>query len=67
MESSYIVVLSRSRNFLVYDTVLKTQLKTSYKDTCREFDMASVIAETEDHLMIVTHNAGETCLHLCTV
>lgn len=47
----------------MYDLVLKLHYKTSLKDYSRDFDMLSVIEETETHLVLVTHNQGENMLY----
>jgi len=56
-------MLTTNRNIYVYDLVLKLHYKTSLKDYSRDFDMLSVIEETETHLVLVTHNQGENMLY----
>jgi hypothetical protein len=63
----YIIILTKGRNFYVYDMLLKIQFRTSYRDNCKDFDMVSVLAETEHYLVIAAHNASENDLHICTI
>lgn len=39
----YIIILTKSRNFYVYDMLLNLQYRTAYRDNCREFDMVSIL------------------------
>ena len=63
----YIIILTKGRNFYIYDMLLKIQFRTSYRDSCREFDMGSVLGETDNYLIIAAHNTGESDLHVCTI
>ena len=54
----YIIILTKGRNFYIYDMLLKLQFRTSYRDTCKDFDMGSVLADTDNNLVIASHNIG---------
>jgi hypothetical protein len=54
----YLIILTKGRNFYVYDMMLKLQYRTNYRDSCREFDMLSVLLESDNYLIIGAHNAG---------
>ena len=63
----YIIILTKNRNFYVYDMLLKIQFRTSYRDSCKDFDMCSVLGETDNNLIIASHNIGESELHVCKI
>ena len=63
----YIIILTKGRNYYVYDMLLKIQFRTSYRDNCREFDMCSVLSDTDNFLVIATHNIGDNDLHICKI
>ena len=67
VHGSNLIVLTRGRNFFIYDMVLKLPFRTNLRENCREFDMMSVLSENEEHLVIAAHSAGESQLTICTI